>query len=54
MLYLHYTDIHHFLDEMNYNPTLTDMANPETQYGDWTHLNAFAELYLKFLNPDQT
>ena len=45
-------NIHHFLDEMNYILTQTDRANQETQYCDWTHLKPFADLDLKFPNPD--
>ena len=31
--------LYDFLDQMNYSLTQTDMANPETQYCDFTHLN---------------
>ena len=51
--YLTSANIYHFLDQMNYSLTQRDMANPETQYCDFTHLNTFVELHLKFPNPDQ-
>ena len=51
--YLTSANLYYFLDKMNYSFTQTDMANPETQYCDSTHLNPFAELFFKYLNPDQ-
>ena len=40
------------MDQMSYNFTQTDMANPETQYFYSTHLNPYAEVHLKFPYPD--
>ena len=33
---------------MNYSFTQIDMANPETQYWDSSHLNPYAEVNLKY------
>ena len=36
---------------MNYSVTQTDMANPDTQYCDSTHLSSFADLHFTISKP---
>ena len=50
--YLTSAKLQHFLDEMNYISTQTDLAYLNTQYCDSTHINLLTEVHFKFPNPD--